>query len=349
MVCAGADGASAQHEIDPETWVQMRKMVVREGPEPSVAEDIAALENFRGAARHAGPRLIERGPEILPELHAALLVPDAPAPQLIQLLQVLGGIGDARSVEPVVRFAEQYPERRMLKDVFLVLAMLPQTEASDAFAVRVAENADETWYVRRMIFTYFGMHRDPRGLEWAEALLDHRDPERRAAALFLLARLGQDRARDPIAQMLKEGAPPNARGALLLALAELVGPSEFEALAPTALSWSDEYRDSLRYTKYRTTSGAERATVCREMLRAELPGHMGLAVRCLLEQGLAHELHPYVALDLEVPGRPALLKSELRRAGYRVIDTEDEFRIEPARTPPGRSGTSPPASELPHP
>ena len=71
--------------------------------------------------------------------------------------------------------------------------------------------------------------------------------------------------------------------------------------------------------------------VCREMLRAETLGHLGLGVRCLLELGLEDELLPYIALDLESPGRAVLLAAEVRKAGYRVIDTDEEFRIERAR------------------
>jgi hypothetical protein len=34
---------------------------------------------------------------------------------------------------------------------------------------------------------------------------------------------------------------------------------------------------------------------------------------------------------MEAPGRAALLRNEIRKAGWRIIDTDTEFRIEPAQ------------------
>jgi hypothetical protein len=64
------------------------------------------------------------------------------------------------------------------------------------------------------------------------------------------------------------------------------------------------------------------------MLRSQTPGHRELAVRYLLENGYASKLRPYAALDLEAPGRAALIRNEIRKAGWRIIDTDDEFNIE---------------------
>jgi hypothetical protein len=66
------------------------------------------------------------------------------------------------------------------------------------------------------------------------------------------------------------------------------------------------------------------------MLRSQTPGHRELAVRYLLENGRASDLRPHAALDLEAPGRAALIRNEIRKAGWRIIDTDDEFNIEPA-------------------
>ena len=60
----------AQHEMDPETWIEMRKMFRNKGPTPTIDEDIAALAGPE--AKRAGPRLIDRGPEALPSVYAAI-------------------------------------------------------------------------------------------------------------------------------------------------------------------------------------------------------------------------------------------------------------------------------------
>jgi hypothetical protein len=66
------------------------------------------------------------------------------------------------------------------------------------------------------------------------------------------------------------------------------------------------------------------------MLRSQTPGHRELAVRYLLENGYASKLRPYAALDLGAPGGAALIRNEIRKAGWRIIDTDDEFNIEPS-------------------
>ena len=61
----------AQHKVDPETWIEMRKMFRNKWPTSTIEEDVAA---FAGAdVKRAGPRLIDRGPEPLPAVHAALI------------------------------------------------------------------------------------------------------------------------------------------------------------------------------------------------------------------------------------------------------------------------------------
>ncbi len=296
----------------------------------SAAEDVAALASGPGA-KAAAARLVERGPEALPALHAALLASDTEPRRIASIMQVLAAIGDASSVAPIVELAEGYPERWILKPAFLALTALPQTEASAAFAARIADNPSEAWSVRQGVLAYFGMHRDPRGRRWAEPLVDARDPVRRAAALFVLARLGDREALGPILELLEDGAPPSARVALLMGLAELVDAEDFAYRAPAELSWTREYKSALRYAQYRTAEGALRADACRAMLRAATPGHSELGVRCLLELGREEDLLPYIALDLADPQRPAMLKADIRKAGYRVVDTGDGISIEPAR------------------
>ncbi len=65
------------------------------------------------------------------------------------------------------------------------------------------------------------------------------------------------------------------------------------------------------------------------MLRFRHMGHMELGVRCLLENGHAKDLRPAAAVDLEAPGRAALIRNEIRKASWQIIDTDDEFSIVP--------------------
>ncbi len=323
-----ASSAAAQHDIDPEVWIEMRKMHREKGPAPSIAEDVGALAG--PGARRAGPRLIDRGPEVLPAVHSALLAPEVEPRHALRLLQVMGPLGDESSVPVVLELLRREPQSPLRRDALLILAKLPATDAAADFIGQLAAYEAEPWRTRRMAFTWYGLHRDPRGLPSAEALRNSPDLQRRIACLFVLARLGDESALEPISEILAAGAPANARDTLLLALAELVGPDEFERRAPAALAWSDGYRDSLRYARYRAAAPADRPPLCLEMLRAEMPGHRKIAVRCLLDTGHADDLRPFAALDLEAPGRATLVRNEIRRAGWRVVDTDSEFRIVPA-------------------
>jgi hypothetical protein len=43
LVLVTASPAATQHEIDPESWIEMRKMLREKGPAPSITEDVATL------------------------------------------------------------------------------------------------------------------------------------------------------------------------------------------------------------------------------------------------------------------------------------------------------------------
>jgi hypothetical protein len=329
-----APAAVAQHKIDPETWVEMRKMFREKGPTPTIDEDVAALAG--GDARRAGPRLIDRGPEVLPAVHAALLAPDVEPQHALRLLQVIGPFSEEASVPIVLDLLRRDPTSPLRRDALLILARLPATEEAAAFILGLASNRDEAWRTRRMAFTWFGLHRDPRGRPYAEALRADPDPERSVAGLYVLARLGDKTALEPISRMLAAGAPSNSRDLLMVALAELATPEEFERIVPSSLAWSGGYGDALRYARLRLATPCEQPAVCLEMLHSQMPGHREIAVRCLLKTGHASDLRPFAALDLEAPGRAALMRNEIRRAGWRIVDTATEFRIDPGPSPLSR-------------
>lgn len=327
-------GAPGQHPVPAEAWIELRKQFRPQGPAPSIPEDVAALAT--GEARRAAPRLLDRGPEALPALHAALRAPGVEPRHALALLQVVGAFQDPASVPVLLDLLRRDPATPLRRDLLWTLACLPATEPAAAFMGALAADGKEPWRTRRMAFTWFALHRDPRGRPLAEGLRADPDPGRRAAALFVLARLGDASALEPVTRMLAEGAPAGARDGLLLALGELATPEDFERRAPKALAWSPEYRDGLRQARFRAAKPADRTAACLELLQSEVPGHREAAVRCLLANGQAQALRPYAAVDLEVPGRDARVRLEIRRAGWRIVDTDTEFRIEPGNPAPRR-------------
>ena len=115
----------------------------------------------------------------------------------------------------------------------------------------------------------------------------------------------------------------------MISIAEVATPDEFKQLAPSSLNWSSGYKTALAYSRYRQAKNDEKKEVCLELLRSPFPDHLTLAVRCLLESGNAEALRPPDALSLEAPGRDALIRNEIRKAGWLIIDTDDEFLILP--------------------
>jgi hypothetical protein len=169
------------------------------------------------------------------------------------------------------------------------------------------------------------------GFSSHNAFAQHKvDPEKRAAGLFVLARLGEKAVLEPVSRMLASGPPANSRDTLMSALAEITTPEEFQRRVPSSLAWSSGYKEALLYARYLAEGPQEKIPLCLQMLRSPTPGHRELAVRCLLENGHANDLRPPAALDLEAPGRAALIRNEIRKAGWRIIDKDDEFVIEPA-------------------
>ncbi len=302
-------------------------MFRNKGPAPTIEEDVAALAG--ADAKRAGPRLIDHGPQALPAVHAALTSTEVEPRHALRLLQVMGSIGEKSSVPIVIEFLKKDKKSPLRRDALLILAFLPVTDESAALIIDIATDVNEKWYARRMTLTWFGLHRDARGRPYAEALLADADPEKQTAGLFVFARLGDKSVLEPIRQLLAAGPPANSRDALMLALAEITTPEEFERWAPSSLSWSSGYKESLLYARYLAAGPQEKIPLCLEMLRSRTHGHRELAVRYLLENGHASDLRPHAALDLEAPGRAALIRNEIRKAGWRIIDTDDEFNIEP--------------------
>jgi hypothetical protein len=326
LALSGAVGNSfAQHQLSPEAWIEMRKMYRAKIQPTTAEEEIAALAGHK--ARQAGPRLIDRGPAILPDIHKALLAPDLEPRQALGLLQIIKALADESSVTVILQLLGRDPQSPLRRDALLVLAILPATPEAASYITSLAANRSEPWTTYRMAFTWFGLHRDSRGRRFAEKLRNDVDPERRTTGLYVLARLGDRSVLKELEQVFKEGAPANSRDALLMSIAELTTPEEFKRIAPESLAWSHGYKNSMLYSRFRAATKEEKPAICLEMTRSSYPGHLTLAVRCLLDSGHADDLRPLAAMNLEAPGREALIRNEIRRAGWQVIDNDNEFLI----------------------
>jgi HEAT repeat protein len=299
--------------------------------EPPIAQDIAALSSAGRLGARAAVRLLERAPESVPALHAALLSQQTTVPQRSAIVLLLGELGDPRSAPVLLRARAAHPEDAALRlDVLRALGTLPPTPASFAFATRLLEDPGETAVTKRRALAHLALQRDPRGQRWADALRDDADPVMRGTALFLAAVLGDNSALDPITDLLREQPNSPIRFALLLGLAELVGPTEYERRAAPARAHADEYESGRRLALLRAGPLPERDVLVRDMLASPFPIERRTAMRDLLARDALDELAPLLERWQQVPARVrGSVAAELYRAGFRLVERDRRLAIEP--------------------
>jgi HEAT repeat protein len=295
-----------------------------------VAADIAALSGSGSRQTKAALRLLERAPESLPSMHRAVLSPDTSARERGRLIALLLDLGDPRSVDVLLRIAHAYPNEPGLRiDVLRALGELPQTVESFQFAADTLADPNRIPRVRRQALMYFAMQREPRGRERAERFRNDPDLDMRATALYLLASLGDVTAVDPIAKLLREQPKPSIRYGLLLALAKLVDPEEFEEQVGSVPPRGDEYDSALRIAMLRTAPQQDRVTLAREMLESEFPNERRIAMRALLDENALNQLTPLLSKWWRVPAHVrASVAAEIYRGGYRIVEKDRRLEFE---------------------
>jgi HEAT repeat protein len=176
---------------------------------------------------------------------------------------------------------------------------------------------------------YFAMQREERGREWAERFRNDGDLDMRAAALYLAASLGDETALEPITALLREQPRSSIRYGLLLALAQLVDPTEFEQRAGAARQHGGEYDSALRIAKLRSARAKERVALARKMLESPFPNERRIAMRALLERNALDELTSLLEQWWMVPAHMrATVAAELYRGGYRLVEKDRRLEIE---------------------
>jgi len=298
-----------------------------------IKADIAALALSGSRQKRAALRLLERAPESVPALHRAVLSPEIDARNRGNLIALLLELGDPRSVDVLLELMRSRPQENGLRiDVLRALGELPQTPASFEFAELTLNDVDATPRVKRQALMYFAMQRDERGREWSARYRNDDVLDMRVTALYLAASLGDASALEPITTLLGEPRHRSFRYALLLALAELVVPAEFERRVDPALQRGDEYESALRFAKLRAAPASERAEIARKMLESEFPNERRVAMRALLESDALAELTPLLEQWWTVPGyMRATVAAELYRGGYRIVEKDRRLEIEKRR------------------
>lgn len=318
----------AQHRIDRETLRALLAETEAKRVMPELAKDIEALKSFHGVGKTAAGRLVERGDEMVPRLVEALRSPEANEQQRVQIITVLGEIGDIGAVQPLIDVVRNHPQwLAERKEALFALSFLPRTEASSEFSRQVLDNEDEHPRIRRTALVYLAQQRDPSGSAYVEKFRSHSNVELRGVALYLGARLGDLSVKDPSFELLALPAPRSIREPLLLGLAEVADPGEIERRVPRYLKGTKEYVSALRYARFRTGTATQRSELAREMLDAGSFVEKHIAAKFILDEQGAEALAELAGLEVR-PDIRAVMRHTLRRAGYRVTQEKSRMRLE---------------------
>jgi len=296
--------------------------------------DLEALRQFHEPGKKAAARLVERGDEFLPQLHAALNAADTDDNQRIQLSTVLGQIGDASSVDALISMVRKVPDQGGVRQAVLdALAQLPPSAEASSFADAVLADEDESWRVRRKALVYFGQHRMEAARRWIDVYREDEQIEMRAGALYLAARLGDAAALQPLAEMLALPAPRSLRYALMLGIAELVDAENLTRRTPEWIRSSWEYDSARRYAEFRTADAARRSEMTTEMLNSKSLFERQEAARHIGTSGGPDELVKLIRSTIP-PHVREVARHQLRRSGFRVnVRTDGEVRLQPKAQP----------------
>ena len=255
----------AQHEIAPENWIEMRKMFRNKGPIPTLKEDVAALaggDGKRAAHPINGPRpWSTAGCSCRPKITRNWAI-TRPSPSS----------GDGSLLPRKAPFLSFLSSSKKTKKVlcaamlFYILALLPVTEESAALIIDIATDVNEKWNTRE-----WHAHGSDSTVTHADVVtLSHFArswPGKTSRRLIVLARLGDKTVLEPISQLLAAGAPPIYE-ALMLALAEITTPEEFERRAPSCLAWSRRYKNLCFMRDILLADHKKKFPLCLEMLRS---------------------------------------------------------------------------------
>jgi HEAT repeat protein len=294
-----------------------------------IASDIAALSVSGSRRAHASLRLLERAPDSLPAMHRALLEPDTAPLVRSRLIALVQDLGDPRSVDVVLKALEANPDQPgLLRDGLRALAELPPSPASFEAVTKVLEDPGGNAVVQRQALLYFAKHRDQRGARWAKHFAQDDDTKMRIATLYLAASLEDPKALQPIINLLQEQPRHTDRYALMLGLADLTDPTEFEELTKGQQK-DKEYASVLRLASLRMAQGEELVTLALQMLNSDFPNERRLAMEALIKVNGVSELTPLIKQWESVPPQTrAAVAAGLYRAAYQLVEKDRSLGIE---------------------
>jgi len=312
---------------------------IRENMSPEgLKKNIQILSQHGSKSKNAAMWLVITGTNILPYVHEVVRRSDTDIKVKHKLISILGEIGDASSIQPILDAVRSEPASNY-KDAFLALSQMPMTKESFDFAsAQLTENSSVN--AQRGALVYFALHRDQRALKWAKKYSStDASNDLYLAAVFLLARLGEPDAKGLILESLKREQKLSDLETLLRALAEVTTPEEFAR--HTGNMNLDEnskwYKTAERITEFRNSEGKRKAVFAERLLTSNIHWDIREAARYLIREDETEILQRQLLQDprVELPivmeamqhraGRTIYL--EARKMGYRIEETPEGIRL----------------------
>ena len=259
---------------------------------PPIEEDIQALANYGSSAQQAGQRLVERSYDALNALHAALLDPAATFPQKLQLITVLGEIGEAGSVEFILDVANDTPDSRYLyQNTLLALAKFEPTGEIREFVDQQLVPTNRDPLIQRSALAYYAEQPAAEATQWVTkyAAADA-SPDVRYAALYLGGRLGMASVKDDIVAVLQTKQKNTREYYLLLGLADITTPEEFAQLTAGLQLDAGNLAKVTQYNLFRNADAAEKDEMAKAMLAKGDQAQKNAALTYLLKNKNADAL-----------------------------------------------------------
>jgi len=197
----------------------------------SIAGDIEALSGSGESLTKAADRLIARGSIILEQAHRILGSTDASIQQKQALAIVLGIIADKRSIGPIIDEAESHHEEAGLTISALnSLSNYERDKEIEEYVYRVLKNSKNPRVIHDALVN-FAKNPAEQDRKWADMYsTPEYDLKARSAALYLGGILGLESYKDKIMDALEQRNKSSGEGLMLMGLAALTTPKEFNVL-----------------------------------------------------------------------------------------------------------------------
>jgi hypothetical protein len=278
--------------------------------------------------------LILAGTKILPYVHEILRDENTSQVQKFKLITLLGIIGDSQSNYPIIQVLQKHPDM-IHKDVLLSLSYIPTTEESYHFVETQLRKA-KSIKIKQTCLVYFAIQKEMKAFHYIDRFTNESaEKNLKISALFLAARLGEEKAIKQIARMLELEPERSEEAVLLRSLAELVPPEKLQELVQKSgiNPHSENFRNATLRSSFIHGPEEKKTLIAERLLSSEYLWDRREAVQYLLGKAEFNLLSKYILIDARVE-MPYMIESlhshigqliilEASKMGYQILDQDE--------------------------